>query len=338
MKSNYEDTYLRIVNNALRRRRNSRTSVVQHNYHDHSFEDERRFKEKILAAEQVPAPALFPGQSQTTNTSKKQGGVTVPFPTKLFDLLEHIDLEEPYLTRIVSWQPHGRCFLVHDTREFEDQVLSKFFRQNKYASFQRQLNLYGFNRITKGPDRGAYYHELFLRGKKFLSEGIQRNKIKGTGKRMKSNPDAEPNFYRMAPLGPSRAQQKKGSISNLGPMRPVIPSSTAIFSSRHGNNFGNISRPALDQQHQSQNQPPMPALRRPTIDGEELLSLLSSEPLDQQELEDIDFVFDGMPFHVVKTNENTRRHSLMEVDTSLWKQLMRNGDQPSRRSSRSVKV
>jgi HSF-type DNA-binding len=31
------------------------------------------------------------------------------------------------------------------------------FRMSRYSSFQRQLNLYDFQRITEGPDKGAYH-------------------------------------------------------------------------------------------------------------------------------------------------------------------------------------
>jgi hypothetical protein len=53
-----------------------------------------------------------------------------------------------------------------------------------------------------GRDKGGYYHELFLRSKRFLSHRIQRIKIKGTGARKPSSPDTEPNFYD-APFLPS---------------------------------------------------------------------------------------------------------------------------------------
>lgn len=75
-----------------------------------------------------------------------------------------------------------------------------FFRQSKLTSFQRQLNLYGFSRITAGRDRGGYYHELFLRNKLFLCQNMTRIRIKGTGIKGKANPASEPDFYSMAPI------------------------------------------------------------------------------------------------------------------------------------------
>jgi hypothetical protein len=53
-----------------------------------------------------------------------------------------------------------------------------------------------------GFDRHGYYHELFLRGKAFLSTSIKRMKIKGKGARKPSAPESEPDFYAM-PFLPS---------------------------------------------------------------------------------------------------------------------------------------
>eukprot|EP00543_Licmophora_paradoxa_P006610 CAMPEP_0202458788 /NCGR_PEP_ID=MMETSP1360-20130828/28137_1 /ASSEMBLY_ACC=CAM_ASM_000848 /TAXON_ID=515479 /ORGANISM="Licmophora paradoxa, Strain CCMP2313" /LENGTH=228 /DNA_ID=CAMNT_0049079513 /DNA_START=410 /DNA_END=1096 /DNA_ORIENTATION=+ len=66
------------------------------------------------------------------------------------------------------------------------------------TSFQRQLNLYGFNRLTVGRDRGGYYHSMFLRGREFLAKCILRTRVKGTGGvKAQPNPETEPNFYVM---------------------------------------------------------------------------------------------------------------------------------------------
>lgn len=45
---------------------------------------------------------------------------------------------------------------------------------NKLTSFQRQLNLYGFRRITKGTDMGAYFHPQFRKDRPDLVARIRR--------------------------------------------------------------------------------------------------------------------------------------------------------------------
>jgi len=87
---------------------------------------------------------------------------------------------------------------------------------SKYPSFQRQLNIYGFQRLTAGPDKGGYYHELFLRSKPGLAYRIQRHKLKGTGTRKAASPESEPDFYKMPSLPVSNAVTPKGSSRNHG--------------------------------------------------------------------------------------------------------------------------
>jgi hypothetical protein len=120
----------------------------------------------------------------------------MPFPAQLHDNLSRI--EEDGLARVVSWQPHGRCFVIHQPKEFCSVVMPAYFKLNKFPSFLRQLNLYGFRRLTRrGPDRGGYYHERFLRNKKLLACRIPRLRIKGTRVRPCSDPFGEPDFYHM---------------------------------------------------------------------------------------------------------------------------------------------
>jgi hypothetical protein len=59
--------------------------------------------------------------------------------------------------------------------------------------------------LCTGPDKGSYYHENFLRGKRFLCFRIKRLKIKGTRSRKPSTPGNEPNFYLMPFLSPTNA-------------------------------------------------------------------------------------------------------------------------------------
>ncbi|OEU20893.1 hypothetical protein FRACYDRAFT_155230, partial [Fragilariopsis cylindrus CCMP1102] len=83
-------------------------------------------------------------------------------------------LENVEDTSTVSWLSHGRAFLVRRPTEFTSKIMPRYFRQTKLTSFQRQLNLYGFRRLTQGADSGAYYHELFLKGRPQLCLRMQR--------------------------------------------------------------------------------------------------------------------------------------------------------------------
>jgi HSF-type DNA-binding len=118
---------------------------------------------------------------------KKTGGVTQPFPEKLMDMLT----AEADNQTVVGWLPHGRAFIVRKPKLFTGEIMPKYFRQSKLTSFQRQLNLYGFRRLTQGADAGAYYHELFLRGRPQLCMRMNRQKVKGTGHKQPADAQSE---------------------------------------------------------------------------------------------------------------------------------------------------
>jgi len=152
---------------------------------------------------------------------KAKGGVTTPFPVKLHIMLQQI--EEDGLAHVVSWQPHGRCFVVHEPKQFVKHVMPHYFKQTKIASFQRQLNLYGFSRLTGGLDKGGYYHELFLRSNRSLAYDIHRIRIKGTGVRLPTDPDSEPNFYALPPAVKADPMPGKALINSSSRSLPPPP-------------------------------------------------------------------------------------------------------------------
>jgi hypothetical protein len=130
-----------------------------------------------------------------------RGGVAETFQEKLQRMLK--DTEEEGLTNIVSFLPHGRAFRVHDVDRFVKEIMPRYFNQSKWSSFTRQLNLWGFLRITTGPDVGGFYHELFLKGRPNLCTSMMRVGVSKGVDRRKSRPTtkgvSDPNFYSMKP-------------------------------------------------------------------------------------------------------------------------------------------
>ena len=166
-------------NTRIEKQKNKGVVIIQRNYHNYSSYETQSDQEGVLHQQQ--------------NQSKKRA---IFFPLKLHDMLDRAVTNN--YAHIVSWQPHGRSFLIHKPKEFEKIVLPLCnYKLTKLSSFQRQLNLYGFERITIGRDRGGYYHEKFLRNKHGLANKIERIQVKGTRVRGRSNPSQEPNLWNM---------------------------------------------------------------------------------------------------------------------------------------------
>jgi HSF-type DNA-binding len=140
----------------------------------------------------------------TASASSPYSTQRVTFPEKLFRLLEGAEAQG--LSHVISWQPHGRCFLVRDREAFSQLLPTLMPGLTKWKSFQKQLHLWGFTRLTSGPDFDGYFHEYFLRYRPHLLNCIQRT----VGKREEGQGD-EPNFEIMPfvmPLAPIEATRR----------------------------------------------------------------------------------------------------------------------------------
>lgn len=86
-------------------KQNERHFVV-HNYHDHAFDFDK--------CDQVVVQQEDPNQ-------RRRGGVSLPFPVKLHAVLEQVEADG--FGHVVSWMPHGRSFVIHDSKEFVDRIM-----------------------------------------------------------------------------------------------------------------------------------------------------------------------------------------------------------------------
>lgn len=83
---------------------------------------------------------------------------TAPFLMKLHTMLQKED------TSILCWNKAGDAFHVLNHQRFVDEVLRKYFKHSKYASFQRQLNYFGFRKLARNCYNESTYSQVhFLR-------------------------------------------------------------------------------------------------------------------------------------------------------------------------------
>ena len=76
-------------------------------------------------------------QSPRTSDGTPKKAKRTRFPRRLHEMLDGVEKDDKQ--NIVSWQPDGMSFKVHKTKEFETDIMPKYFNQNKFRSFQRQV-------------------------------------------------------------------------------------------------------------------------------------------------------------------------------------------------------
>lgn len=113
---------------------------------------------------------------------------------------------------MIRWSDDGNSFIVLDEDEFARTLIPELFKHNNYASFVRQLNMYGFHKKVglsdnsmraserKNKSPSEYSNPYFKRGQPDLLWLIQKPKntagqgSKGAGKavaRVRNEPEAE---------------------------------------------------------------------------------------------------------------------------------------------------
>jgi len=118
---------------------------------------------------------------KTTQTSKCKGTTTIPiFLKKTYKMIDTCD------QTIAAWTPDGEMFVVKDPDLFATTIIPQYFDHNKFSSFARQLNFYGFRKMQSKPIRNSdfdsntakhvtFFNENFKRGRCDLLKKIQRS-------------------------------------------------------------------------------------------------------------------------------------------------------------------
>uniref|UniRef100_A0A7S4NZT3 HSF-type DNA-binding domain-containing protein n=1 Tax=Guillardia theta TaxID=55529 RepID=A0A7S4NZT3_GUITH len=74
----------------------------------------------------------------------------------------------------ISWSHSGESIVVTDPTAFAIKVLPRYFKHGNFASFVRQLNLYGFHKTSQEATACEFTNPLFRRGDEHLLKAIRR--------------------------------------------------------------------------------------------------------------------------------------------------------------------
>lgn len=96
--------------------------------------------------------------------------VPAPFITKTYSMVD-----DPSSNDVISWNEDGTTFVVWKTAEFAKVLLPNYFKHDNFSSFVRQLNTYGFRKISQ--NKWEFANENFKQGQQELLTEIHRRKM-----------------------------------------------------------------------------------------------------------------------------------------------------------------
>lgn len=159
----------------VRRPRNNQLAQQQHpqyapsnmNGHAQALQDDEGELDEATVQSMV-------AQAKKGDGSGKRKDIP-PFVKKLSNFLNQADR-----TNLIRWSDDGKSFIVLDEDEFARTMIPELFKHNNYASFVRQLNMYGFHKAVDIKDGSLQQSELARSNKKppstYKHKWFQRNR------------------------------------------------------------------------------------------------------------------------------------------------------------------
>lgn len=135
--------------------------------------------------QQANSSATPVATGSTNNAASSTAHLTKnnPFLNKLRSMVD-----DPATNNLIRWSSDGDSFLVPNHVRFGDEVLPRFFKHNRFSSFVRQLNMYGFHKVphlqqgalrsdaSQESELWEFKNEYFQRDKPELLAYMQRKK------------------------------------------------------------------------------------------------------------------------------------------------------------------
>ncbi|KAF0747424.1 hypothetical protein AaE_007734 [Aphanomyces astaci] len=116
------------------------------------------------ATEESNSPTSTQNSAQSTtkieyNVKELMGLSAARFIRGLYDMISSDEGD------CIRWSDDGASFVVTNSSKLAWKSLPKYFKHNKFRSFQQQLNMYGFHKWSKARASACTYsHPLFRRG------------------------------------------------------------------------------------------------------------------------------------------------------------------------------
>jgi len=108
------------------------------------------------------------GERETKIKRKKTQQVPQKFPVKLMKMLERKGVED-----IIKWTNDGRSFVIKDKKALVATLFPLYFKEVKYDSFIRKLYRWGFTKVLRGENAGAFIQKNFQRGESRLCAKVK---------------------------------------------------------------------------------------------------------------------------------------------------------------------
>jgi len=159
-------------------------------------------------------------------------GFAKTFPQKLMELLSYDDIRDS-----ITWMPKGDAFMIVKESSFVEKVLPRFFKKTKFSSFKGKIYRWGFKRIMKGENEGAYFHKLFVRDNPILCLHMRRIPRKVDGLSCETTME-ESNFIQTANQAPQFDVYEPKEPSPTVPKLPnplFLPSSLSTCTNENYN-------------------------------------------------------------------------------------------------------